>query len=67
MDEDILTFLKELASSAGDDPYQADDWEGANDYGGGNVDDAYEAGRSHAEASIGNSAADLLRTRGLLT
>lgn len=58
--ETLLTFVRSLAAQAGDDPYGGDDWEGADDYAAGNVDDAYEAGRGHADASTGNAALAVL-------
>lgn len=56
----MRSFLEELAKSSGDDPYGSDGWEGADTYAAGNVDDAYEAGRTHAEASIGSGAENIL-------
>jgi len=60
----LLAFVRDLAKDAGEDPYCGDDWQGADDYAAGNVDDAYETGRDHADASTGNAALAVLQEIG---
>lgn len=58
MTDELLERLKKTAARKcwSDDP----DWEGANDYAGGNIDDAYSGGREDGEAFLARKVLEAL-------